>query len=223
MKKIFYLPGMISAFFIPVLFWYYIHPYIDTTNYNIIDMALPAKSHHKNTDPAGFEPLRNWKYQKIRVSPLTASKNSELYVSEIKALQKRNQKETGIEFILSNTNTYGDFVSLLNDVMLARQETYALDIEKTGHFFVTTNYIDPKPEKSEYDECLLCDDTIYEIHDPASEKHFFHFQKYNLSFYEHLTQLPRGSYFILFGFLLFLNICMLSIRENFLTVTKRLA
>lgn len=186
-------------------------------------MALPAKSHHKNTDPAGFEPLRNWKYQKIQVSPLTARKNSELYVSEIKALQKRNQKETGIELILGNNSTYGDLVSLLNDMMLARQETYALDIEKTGYFFVMTNYIDPKPEKSEYDECLLCDDMVYEIQDPASESHLFHFKKYDLSFYEHLTQLPQGSCFILSGFLLFLNISMLSIRENFLTVTKRLS
>ncbi|WP_294294004.1 hypothetical protein [uncultured Chryseobacterium sp.] len=78
-----------------------------------------------------FEPLRNWNYKKIKVDPLTAKENSTLYVSELKSLKKINQKETGIEFILDENNTYGDFVSLLNDMATAKQEAYALDLEKT--------------------------------------------------------------------------------------------
>jgi hypothetical protein len=35
-----------------------------------------------------------------------------------------------------------------------------LDLEKTGHLFATVNYVDPKAEKYEEIECLLCNDVI---------------------------------------------------------------
>ncbi len=213
MKKIYYFPGLISALIIPFLFWFYINPYIDETKYNVVDIGLPAKmKQEKNDFINSFEPLRNWNYKKIKVYPSTAKENSAFYVSEVKAMQKRNEKETGIEFILEN-NTYGDFVSLLNDMAIAKQETYALDLENTGHLFAVVNYIDPTAKEPEY-KCLLCDDVIdsYESYSPDIS---FRFQLYCQSLFTDLPKLPEGAYYILFGFLLFLNISMLSIKENF--------
>lgn len=211
MKKIYYYPGLISALIVPVLFWYYINPYIDNTAYNIVDFGLPAKFHDDKEPGFGsFEPLRNWDYKKIKVDPSKAKENSKFYISEIKALQKRNEKDTGVEFILDHNNTYGDFVSLLNDMAIAKQETYALDLEKTGHLFATVNYIDPKAEKSEEMDCLLCHDVIYNFVDVKPN-----FKQYYLSIFQNLSNLTKGAYYIIFGFLLFLNISMLSIKERF--------
>ncbi|SMP23569.1 hypothetical protein [Chryseobacterium profundimaris] len=210
MKKIYYYPGLISALLIPVLFWYYINPYIDNTKYNVVDIGIPAKLREdKSNDLYSFESVRNWDYKKIKVDPSKAKENSKFYVSEIKALQKRNKKNTGIEFILENNNTYGDFVSLLNDMAIAKQETYALDLEITGHVFAIVNYKSPTTEGEEID-CLLCHDKIYTFVEVKPD-----FKQYYLSIFQNLSKLPNGAYYIFFGFLLFLNISMLSIKEKF--------
>ncbi|MEC3877754.1 hypothetical protein [Chryseobacterium salviniae] len=218
MKRIYYVPGLISALLIPVLFWYYINPYIDNTKYNIVDIGIPAKLREdKSNDLYSFESVRNWDYKKIKVDPSKAKENSRFYVSEIKALQKRNQKDSGIEFILNNNNTYGDFVSLLNDMAIAKQETYALDLEKTGHLFATVNYIDPKAEKSKEMDCLLCNDVIDNFYEPTFSDKIYDFisWQYHKKNFENVSKLPKGAYYIIFGFLLFLNISMLSIKERF--------
>ncbi|MGX5686195.1 hypothetical protein ACWKWW_16735 [Chryseobacterium cucumeris] len=205
MKKIYYFPGLISALLIPVLFWYYGNQKFEDINVSVIDIGLPAKEREgiKNTF-ASFEPARNWNYQKIKIAPGTAKENSKSYVSELKKLQKRNEKESGIEFILDQNNSYGDFVSVLNDLAIAQQEQYAVDLEKTGHIFAVYSYIDPKVQYPEY-ECLLCNDVIR----PEYKPDFF--EKIQLR----LAELPKDTYYFIFGFLLFLNISMLSIKERF--------
>jgi len=199
MKKIYYFPGLISALLIPVLFWYYGNMKLEEANLRVMDIGLPAKLTGNNY-LYSFEPLRHWDYKKIKVNPNTAKENSNLYVSEMKALQKRNQKETGIEFILDKNNTYGDFASLLNDMEIAKQDTYAFDIEKTGHVFAVHYYMDPNAKEV---ECLLCNDAIYTYAEPTFKDKFF--------------KLPKEAFFIIFGFLLFLNISMFSIKENLQT------
>ncbi|MCW1962972.1 hypothetical protein [Chryseobacterium viscerum] len=205
MKKIYYFPGLISAVLIPILFWYYGNQKFEDINLSVVDIGLPAKEREgiKRTF-ASFEPVRNWNYKKINVSPGTAKENSKSYVDELKNLQKRNEKESGIEFILDQNNSYGDFVSVLNDLAIAKQEQYAVDLEKTGHIFAVYSYIDPKVQYPEY-ECLLCNDVIR----PEYKPDFF--EKIQLL----LTELPKEIYYIIFGFLLFLNISMLSIKERF--------
>ncbi|UPQ75797.1 hypothetical protein [Chryseobacterium nepalense] len=209
MKKIYYFPGLISALIVPVLFWYYINPYIDKTKYNVVDIWLPPKlTGDKINSTLSFESVRNWDYKKIKVDPSKAKENSKFYVSEIKSLQKRNEKNTGIEFILDKNNTYDDFVSLLNDMAIAKHETYALDLQKTGNVFATVNYKSPKTEEEEID-CLLCHDTIYTFVEVKPD-----FKQYYLSIFQNLSKLPNGAYYIFFGFLLFLNISMFSIKER---------
>ncbi len=215
MKKIYYVPGLISAFLIPILFWYYINPYIDKTTYSVIDIGLPSKlAKDQSNLNLTFEPLRNRKYKKIKVDPAHAEKNSKLYVSEVKALQKRNEKNTGIEFILDKNNTYGDFVSLLNDMAIAKQETYAFDLQKTGHFLVTLNYKDPNAAEEKF-ECLLCNDYI--IREPFLRDEISDIinREYYQILFENTSKLPNGALFIMFGFLLLLNMSMLSIKERF--------
>ena len=60
-RKIYYVPGLISAIFIPFLFWYYGNQKLHEPIPNVIDIGLPAKS--GSSTFATFEPLRNWKYQ----------------------------------------------------------------------------------------------------------------------------------------------------------------
>lgn len=218
MKRIYYVPGLISALIVPVLFWHYINPYIDKTKYNVVDIWLPPKlTGDKINSTLSFESVRNWDYKKIKVDPSKAKENSKFYVSEIKSLQKRNEKDTGIEFILDKNNTYGDFVSLLNDMAIAKHETYALDLEKTGHLFATVNYMDPKAEKFEEMDCLLCNDVIDNFYEPTFSDKIYDFinRQYYQTVFENVSKLPKGAYYIIFGFLLFLNISMLSIKERF--------
>ena len=138
LQKIYYVPGLISAIFIPLIFWFYGNRKLQEPIPNVIDIGLPAKS--GSSTFATFEPLRNWNYKKIVVQPNTARKNSNYYVSEIKKLQKRNQKETGIEFIIGDNNSYDDFISILNDFEKSKQKQFGLDLDKTGHIFAVHIY-----------------------------------------------------------------------------------
>lgn len=93
---------------------------------------------------------------------------------------------------------------------IAKQETYALDLEKTGHLFAVKEYNDPYKIDENYNG-IRCgtrsdSDTVYYI----DELNYRGFEKMN-----YLLNLPKQSYYILFGFLLFLNISMFSIKERF--------
>lgn len=137
MKKIFYVPGLISALLIPILFWYYgsqrVHP-----QYTVMDLGLPAKHKYNDTFDNTFESYRNWNYKKIVVKPNTALQNQKYYVSELKKLQARNEKETGIEFVIGDKNNYQDFIALMDAMKLADQETFGVDVEKKKSFFCSS-------------------------------------------------------------------------------------
>ncbi len=207
MKKIFYVPGLISALLIPILFWYYgsqrIHP-----QYTVIDLGLPAKHKYRDKFDNTFEQFRNWNYQKIVVKPNTALQNQQFYVSELKKLQARNEKETGIEFVIDNQNNYQDFIALIDAMKLAKQESYGVDVEKTDHFFALHFYKDPNKIEKANDViggCIVYMDNF--------KKDTLNLMKPE-TFIDHL---PKQAYYILFGFLLFLNVSMLSIKENLQT------
>ncbi|WP_449398918.1 hypothetical protein [Chryseobacterium wanjuense] len=121
-----------------------------------------------------------------------------------------------MKFILNEQNTYGDFVSLLNDMAIAKHESYALDIDKTGNFLVPVIYKNQKIVAEE-SECLLCNDVITDYEDPSIAEATLDFIKrqFYITFFEDIAKLPKGAYYIIFGFLLFLNVSMLSIKERF--------
>ncbi|MFY7815162.1 MAG: hypothetical protein ACOVRK_08220 [Chryseobacterium taeanense] len=150
MKRIYYVPGLISALLIPVLFWYYGSQRIHAP-YTVLDLGLPAKIRAGATDSLEtFEHYRNWNYKKIVVQPNTALQNRAYYVSELKKLQERNEKETGIEFVIGDKNNYQDFIALIDAMKLAKQETYGVDVEKTNHFFAVHIYKDPNAVERDY-------------------------------------------------------------------------
>ncbi|SHH44027.1 hypothetical protein SAMN05421866_2788 [Chryseobacterium oranimense] len=203
MKKIYYLPGLISAVLIPLLFWYYgnkrVHP-----QYTVMDLGIPAKHKYNDTLDNTLEPYRNWNYKKIVVKPNTAIQNQQYYVLELKKLQARNEKETGIEFIINDHNSYQDFISLMSTMELAQQETFGVDVGKTGHFFAVHFYKDPNKDIYSSAGCTVGGE-YHEIRDHI-----------NFSDLENLVKnLPKQSFYVIFGFLFLLNFSMLSIKERF--------
>jgi hypothetical protein len=70
-------------------------------------------------------------------------------MSRIKKLQARNEKETGIEFVIGDKNNYQDFIALIDAMKIAKQESYGVDVEKTNHFFAVHMYKDPKAVERE--------------------------------------------------------------------------
>lgn len=204
MKRIYYIPGLISALLIPVLFWYYGSQRTHEP-YTVMDLGLPAKA-KKGTENSlnTFEPYRKWNYKKIIVQPNMALQNQQYYVSELKKLQARNEKETGIEFVIGDKNNYQDFIALIDAMKLAKQEAYGVDVEKTNHFFAVHTYKDPNAVEREY----ICGGVVGGEYD--EEKTALNFLKPE-TFINHV---PQQTYYIIFGFLLFLNISMFSIKEN---------
>ena len=207
MRKIYYFPGLFSAILIPVLFWHYgsqrIHP-----PYSGMDFALPAKVTHQTSLDNTFEPYRNWNYKKIIVQPGTALQNREFYVSELKKLQAKNEKEKGIEFVIENKNTYQDFIALIDAMILSKQEAYGVDMEKTGHFFALHFYKDPNRIERYYDN-------VGGEYHHGNKPSYTGFEKI-----KYVLELPKQAYYIIFAFLLFINISMLSIKES-LQINKK--
>ncbi|KFF26157.1 hypothetical protein [Chryseobacterium vrystaatense] len=206
MRKIYYFPGLISATALPLLFWYYgnqrVHP-----QYTVMDLGLPSKKEYNPYNT--FEPFRNWNYKKIIVKPHTFTQNQEYYISELKKLQAKNERETGIEFIIDDHNNYQDFIGLINTMHLAKQESYAIDVEKTGHFFAVHFYEDPNKNYA------TCGGVVRGEYNKGKAQ-------MNFSDPESIVKnLPTQAFYIVFGFLLLVNISMFSIKEN-LQIQKRI-
>lgn len=208
MKKIYYLPGLISAVLIPLLFWYYGNKRVQP-QYTVMDLGIPAKQKYNDTLDNTLEPYRNWNYKKIVVKPNTALQNQQYYVTELKKLQAKNEKETGIEFIIDDRNTYQDFIALMSTMELAKQETFGIDVGKTGHFFAIHFYKDPNKNDA------TCGGTVGgEYHKRKDQINFSDLESL-------IKNLPKQSFYILFGFLFLVNISMLNIKENLQIKRKR--
>lgn len=204
LRKIYYVPGLISAILIPLLFWFYGNRKLQEPLPNVMNFGIPIKYNPK--DPSfqlGAFMQRNWKYKKIIVQPNTARKNSKYYVSELKNLQTRNEPKTGIEFIIDDKNTYDDFISILNDMEIAKQEHYGIDMEKTGHFFAVHIYKDPHKIERGYDGSV--DDLVY--FELPEDYYLKGFQKFEYQ----LSHLPKNTFYLIFGYLILLNISVLSL------------
>jgi hypothetical protein len=147
LKKIYHVPGLISAVLIPLLFWYYASQRVHTP-YTVLDLGLPSKHRFNDSIDNTFESYRNWNYKKIIVKPNNALKKQKYYISELKKLQKKNEKETGIEFVINDKNNLQDFIALMNAMALAKQETFGVDVGNTGHFFAIHFYKDPNRHES---------------------------------------------------------------------------
>jgi len=203
LQKIYYVPGLISAILIPLIFWFYGNRKLQEPITNVIPFGVSKKLEpNQKVTGMDFEYYRNWNYKKIVVQPNTAIKNSKFYVSELKKLQARNEKNTGIEFIIGDDNSYDDFISILNDFEKAQQNQFGLDLEKTGHLFAVHIYEDPNAKK--IDTFSLCGGVIFQHYEPTI------FEKITYQFSE-FGKLPKPAYYIIFGYLILLNVSILSL------------
>ncbi|WP_407404985.1 hypothetical protein [Chryseobacterium sp.] len=194
---------MISAVFIPILFWYYGNQKYEEINFSYVEISIDP-IFYKKTDFNTFESPINLNLKKIAVKPHEARKNSKFYISEIKKLQREYKKESGIEFILNDKNFYDDFVSLLNDMQLSKQENYILELEKTGHLFAFNSQ---EEDHIQFNDCGFgWSPTIYFL----QSNYYGGFS----TFVYLVSQLPKEAFYLIFGFLILLNISMLSIKES---------
>ncbi|MDN3694121.1 hypothetical protein QWZ06_18480 [Chryseobacterium tructae] len=205
MKKIYYRPGLISALVIPVLFWHFGNRKIQEITTSVMDIGIPPKlDKDKSNSNDVLELFRNWNLKKIKVPAGKAKENSDLYVSEVNALQKRNEKHTGIEFILGEENTYGDFASIINDMHITKHAEYAVDLEKTGNLLVPVTITYPDPPAG---PCELFDDQIITFTDDPEPSLFEKTQ----AFFSHLT---KEAYILIAGFLILSYLSILSFKER---------
>ncbi|OCA76039.1 hypothetical protein BBI01_04910 [Chryseobacterium artocarpi] len=211
MKRVYYFPGLISALVVPVLLWHFGNRKIEEITTSVIDFRLPAQLKKDNSNYNDtLEPLRSWNFKKIEVPAGKAKENSDAYVSEVKALQQRNEKHTGLEFILGEENTYGDFVSILNDMHISRHDEYGLDLEKTGNLNVPVTYLNPLVES-----CGLCGDVIEVIDDgPLHSVSSYESSSFD-NIQDFLSQLTKEAYFLFLGFLILSYFSLISFRERF--------
>lgn len=143
-KKIYYFPRLISATIIPILFWYLGNRKFNEINLFAKEIRIPAKIEKDSSNlQSTFEPFRNWNYKKINIPPGQASENQNYYISELKRLQQKNEKETGIEFSLNDQNNLQDFIAVLDALEISKQDIYGIDAEKTYHIFAPHIYVDP--------------------------------------------------------------------------------
>lgn len=206
-RKIVYVPGLISAILIPLVFWYLGNRKLEESVLRAIQIGLPAKidENKKWTYQMTFEPYRNWNYKTILVKPNSAKHNSRSFINEIHSLQTKNIKNTGIEFILNDENSYGDLVSILNDLIIANQRQYGIDLEKTGHLFIGVNYKNPLIQEIEFIGCGTGLMMEYE----NNSNNFKGIKKLK----NQLKLLPKQTYYLIFGFLIFLTIAVFRIKK----------
>ena len=204
LKKIYYVPGMFSAILIPLLFWYLGNQKLKNTFSNVIDLEIVPTLHQ----PYDFETLKNWDYKRIVVQKNLAKKKSNYYVSEIQNLQKRNIKKTGIEFVLNKNSSYGDFVSIINDFAISKHPYYAIDLDKTGNVFAITDYNDSFKTEQINMHGLYLKDVITDNFIVKDNLKGFSKIKYIIS------QLPKETFYIIFGYLILLNMSVLSLLKK---------
>ena len=101
LQKIYYVPGLISAIFIPLIFWFYGSQKLQEPTPNVMDFGLSKKLEpNEKITGMDFEYYRNWNYKKIVVQPNTARKNSNYYISEIKNFKNEIKKKLALNLLL---------------------------------------------------------------------------------------------------------------------------
>mgnify|MGYP003610406207 FL=1 len=88
---------------------------------------------------------------------------------------------------------------------IAKQEHYGVDMDKTGHIFAVHIYKDSNKNEINY---YGGDVVYYELPDDYYLKGFQKFQ-YQLS------HLPKNTFYLIFGYLILLNISILSLVRKF--------
>ena len=95
---------------------------------------------------------------------------------------------------------------------IAKHEIYGLDLDQTGHIFALVDYTDALAKKEEM-ECLLCDDLIVTYVDDRSAAERLFFSPLFLKYRSLSQTLTKESLYLLFGFLILLNVSIINIKK----------
>ncbi|WP_404985825.1 hypothetical protein ACI513_01420 [Chryseobacterium sp. M5] len=204
-KKIYYVAGIISALLVPLLFLYYANPVYNQMNRRVIDIGLPYKAKKGEKVPEFAKiPIDGWNYKTINVNPGFDEKTEENFIKEINQLKENDIDKTGIRFQLSDKNVYADIVGLLNVMLKTKQERYGLDMEGTNSLYVLYK----KP--LEYTDVFGCG---------GGDVGYLSIDEYNYdnaNFWNKLIHYsPKGSYYLIFGFLILIYCAMLRPKLSF--------
>ncbi len=196
LRKIYYVPGLISAIFIPLLFWFYGSQKLKEPTPNVfLGRFKKIRDLTKKSLEWISSAARNWNYKKIMVQPNTARKNSNYYVSEIKKTTKNEiKKKLALNLLLVRQYCYDDFISLLNDIEIAQQNQFGVRFRK--QVFICTMYsIEVQMQKNSRYMFTLCNDVI-----SGTLRTNQFFEKITYQFSE-FGKLPKPAYYIIFGYL----------------------
>ncbi|SMC76069.1 hypothetical protein [Moheibacter sediminis] len=188
-KKIYYVPGIISLIVIPLILWHYGTQYIQENDYRVLGFNMPPKDYMEEEEFA--EVFADMKYDDVKV-PSNFSYETELkYLNLVKDLQEKNIDKTAIRFQLTEDNTYGDIVNLLNIMEKAEQPRYGWKLEE--------NTFEVIHIKQHNEDVMMCG-TFFLHHDLESVI------KSDLNVKEFIQKIPKYFYPILIGYLI-LMIC----------------
>lgn len=184
-KKIFYISGIISLTFIAPLFYLIAQPTLEYLNLRVLDIGLPNSY---NALPKVF---RN--YQAIPIPANFGCKKEEEFIHLISKIQEEKIENSGLRFQFSDQNTYGDLVKMLNIMLKTKQDAYGIDMEVINSTYV----IYMKPDNIRYGSCIVYNNMDEYNYDRSS-------------FFEKIINFsPRETYYLIFGFLLFLYAAVL--------------
>ena len=193
-KKIFYVRGMISLIFIPIIFWIYAKPTYENLNLRVLDLGLPYKA-KKGEKPREYAtiPIEGYNYKVVNVPQDFNAKTEKQYISLIETIRKENIDQTGIKFQLSDNNSFGDIVKLVNLMLKTKQDFWGLDTEKTNAFY----FVHKKFNYNQENDFVLCGGVIgleYLDKNDYDYKHSNFFQKL-------IKYSPNETYYLILGYL----------------------
>lgn len=190
-KKIYYVSGILSAIFIPIIFLFYAIPTYKEINVSVIDIGLPAKESATYEIPEEYKfpsTERGWKYKIINLPANFTQKDESKFYNLIKELQEKPYAKVGIRFQLNDDNNYNDFVKLLNLMLKTKQESYGFRSEDNSFYVVKYKQIEERASWCGTD----IDGDEWNKKNKLGE------------FAYYLTKLPIRSFYIIFGFLILL-------------------
>lgn len=162
---------------------------------------MPPKNHFEEFPD--FLPEINFNSSPIIVPPNFSDKTELKYLNLVKDLQEKNIDKTGLRFQLSDDNTYGDMVKLLNLMLITEQDRYGFRFEENT--FLVLNMLDV------YDEnVVLCGGNL----GFPEEKHKISFLN---SLKKYIINLPNYTYPILIGYFI-LVICAIFRPKIFISL-----
>ncbi|MDY3548949.1 hypothetical protein PG291_10075 [Riemerella anatipestifer] len=194
-RKIYYVGGMISLIFIPIIFWIYAKPTYDNLNLRVLDLGLPykAKKGEKLSEYMVI-PIDGYKYDVVNVPTNFNEETEKKYFALIEKIKKQNIDKTGIKFQFSNENSYGDLVKLINLMQKTNQESFGMDTEKTNAFY----FVHRKIEYNDENNIAVCGGVLgreYLDKNDYDYRHSNFIQKI-------VTYSPKETYYLILGYLI---------------------